>query len=57
MGNIEPRSITGLNAKLQRRLAKAIKRSRAMGFMPVMNRHHHYEIRDVDVEMKKLKQD
>jgi ribosomal protein S18 len=34
MGRILPRSETGLTRKNQRRLAKAIKRARAMGLMP-----------------------
>lgn len=34
MGKIKPRSQTGLSAKSQRRLTKAIKRARATGFLP-----------------------
>ncbi|KAJ1648106.1 hypothetical protein J3B02_006519 [Coemansia erecta] len=38
MGKIKPRYKTGLTAKSQRRLSKAIKRARAFGLMPVTSR-------------------
>ncbi|KAJ2708086.1 hypothetical protein FB645_000195 [Coemansia sp. IMI 203386] len=38
MGKIKPRYKTGLTAKSQRRLSKAIKRARAFGLMPVTTR-------------------
>ncbi|KAI8324842.1 ribosomal protein S18 [Martensiomyces pterosporus] len=38
MGKIRPRYKTGLSAKSQRKVAKAIKRARAFGLMPVTSR-------------------
>ncbi|KAJ1963702.1 hypothetical protein GGI12_001892 [Dipsacomyces acuminosporus] len=38
MGKIRPRYKTGLTAKSQRKVAKAIKRARAFGLMPVTSR-------------------
>lgn len=39
MGRILPASRTGCSAKNQRRLGKAIRRARALGFMPIWSRH------------------
>lgn len=39
MGRILPRSRTGCSAKTQRKLSKAIRRARAIGFMPIWSRH------------------
>jgi small subunit ribosomal protein S18 len=33
-GKIKPRRITGVSAKFQRKLAKAIKQAREVGFLP-----------------------
>ncbi|KAJ1719944.1 hypothetical protein LPJ53_005361 [Coemansia erecta] len=41
MGKIKPRYKTGLTAKSQRRLAKAIKRARSFGLMPVTSKPYH----------------
>ncbi|KAJ2506288.1 hypothetical protein GGI11_006716 [Coemansia sp. RSA 2049] len=38
MGKIKPRKTTSLTAKSQRRIAKAIKRARAFGLLPLMNK-------------------
>ncbi|KAJ1951141.1 hypothetical protein FBU59_000335 [Linderina macrospora] len=38
MGRIRPRYKTGLTAKSQRRVAKAIKRARAFGLMPITSK-------------------
>ncbi|ORX68186.1 ribosomal protein S18 [Linderina pennispora] len=38
MGRIRPRHKTGLTAKSQRRVAKAIKRARAFGLMPITSK-------------------
>ncbi len=51
MGRILPASRTGCSAKNQRRLNKAMRRSRALGFMPIWSRHpqlkqtHSFEIK------------
>lgn len=39
MGRILPASKTGCSAKNQRRLSRAIRRARALGFMPIWSRH------------------
>jgi len=39
MGRILPASKTGCTAKSQRRLGRAIRRARALGFMPIWSRH------------------
>jgi Ribosomal protein S18 len=39
MGKILPASRTGCTAKTQRKLSKAIRRARALGFMPIWSRH------------------
>jgi Ribosomal protein S18 len=39
MGRILPASRTGCTAKNQRKLGKAIRRARALGFMPIWSRH------------------
>jgi len=39
MGRILPASKTGCSAKNQRRLNRAIRRARALGFMPIWSRH------------------
>ena len=39
MGRIVPARRTGCNAKTQRKLSKAIRRARALGFMPIWSRH------------------
>jgi Ribosomal protein S18 len=39
MGRILPASRTGCSAKNQRKLSKAIRRARALGFMPIWSRH------------------
>ena len=50
MGRILPASRTGCSAKNQRKLSKAIRRARALGFMPIWSRHpqlnlsHSFEI-------------
>lgn len=36
-GKILPRRITGLNAQLQRRITKAIKRARQLGLLPYIS--------------------
>ena len=41
MGRILPASRTGCSAKNQRKLSKAIRRARALGFMPIWSRHPH----------------
>lgn len=41
-GKIIPRRITGLTAKNQRRVAKAIKRARNIGLMPFCSKHGSY---------------
>jgi hypothetical protein len=38
MGRIKSRFQTGLSAKSQRKVAKAIRRARAMGIMPIHSR-------------------
>jgi len=37
---------TGCSSKNQRRLSKAIRRARALGFMPIWSRHPQRMIRD-----------
>ncbi|KAI8384041.1 ribosomal protein S18 [Blakeslea trispora] len=44
MGKILPREQTGLSAKNQRKLAKAIKRARAMGLMSSTNNHCDFRV-------------
>jgi hypothetical protein len=39
MGRILPASKTGCSAKNQRKLGRAIRRARALGFMPIWSRH------------------
>jgi len=39
MGRILPASRTGCTTRNQRRLGKAIRRARAMGFLPIWSRH------------------
>ena len=39
MGRILPASRTGCSAKNQRKLSKAIRRARGLGFMPIWSRH------------------
>ena len=39
MGRIMPAGRTGCSAKTQRKLSKAIRRARALGFMPIWSRH------------------
>ena len=52
MGRILPASRTGCSAKNQRKLSKAIRRARALGFMPIWSRHpelkqtHTFEIQE-----------
>ncbi|MCA9519641.1 MAG: 30S ribosomal protein S18 [Myxococcales bacterium] len=41
-GKIIPRRITGLNAKHQRQIAKAIKRARNIGLLPFCAKHGSY---------------
>ncbi|KAJ1988264.1 hypothetical protein GGI25_005437 [Coemansia spiralis] len=41
MGKIRPRYKTGLSAKSQRRVAKAIKRARAFGLLPLTSKPNH----------------
>ncbi|KAJ1828839.1 hypothetical protein LPJ56_000851 [Coemansia sp. RSA 2599] len=49
MGKIKPRYKTGLTAKTQRRLSKAIKRARAFGLMPVTTKPYFmYNYRSMD---------
>lgn len=38
MGKIYGRNVTGLTARSQRRLAKAVRRSRAIGILPQLSR-------------------
>ncbi|RCH81691.1 28S ribosomal protein S18c, mitochondrial, partial [Rhizopus stolonifer] len=44
MGKILPREQTGLTAKNQRKLAKAVKRARAMGLMSSTNNHSEFKL-------------
>ncbi|GBC04120.1 hypothetical protein RclHR1_05520008 [Rhizophagus clarus] len=57
MGRILPRSITGLTAKNQRKLAKAIKRARSFGLIPTTHRRkeNSYDTEFMASRMKKLK--
>ncbi|KAJ2163133.1 hypothetical protein GGF46_000062 [Coemansia sp. RSA 552] len=41
MGRIKPRHLTGLSAKSQRRLAKAIRRARSFGLIPVTDKFNY----------------
>jgi hypothetical protein len=42
MGRILPANKTGCTTKTQRRLSKAIRRARALGFMSIWSRHPHF---------------
>ncbi|RIA99483.1 ribosomal protein S18 [Glomus cerebriforme] len=57
MGRILPRSITGLTAKNQRKLAKAIKRARSFGLIPSTHRHkvNLYDVEFMTSRIKSLK--
>ncbi|KAI7898199.1 ribosomal protein S18 [Cokeromyces recurvatus] len=44
MGKILPREQTGVSAKNQRKLAKAIKRARAMGLMSSTNNRYDFQV-------------
>ncbi|CEG77833.1 hypothetical protein RMATCC62417_12522 [Rhizopus microsporus] len=44
IGKILPREQTGLSAKNQRKLAKAIKRARAIGLMSSTNNHSNFSL-------------
>ncbi|CAG8621144.1 1980_t:CDS:2 [Funneliformis caledonium] len=54
MGRILPRSITGLTAKNQRKLAKAIKRARSFGLIPSTHRRKA-DFYDVELMMSQMK--
>jgi citrate lyase beta subunit len=47
MGRILPMNRTGCSSRNQRRLSKAIRRARALGFMPIWSRHPQRIVRDV----------
>ena len=44
MGRILPMNRTRCSSRNQRRLSKAIRRARALGFMPIWSRHPHQKI-------------
>ena len=43
MGRIRKRALTGLTWRSQRRMAKAVRRAKMMGIMPILRRDNPYE--------------
>jgi hypothetical protein len=51
MGKIKSRSVTGLSMQSQKRVAKAVRRAKMMGVMPVLRKATNNELYESDVSI------